>query len=335
MHCPTLRELPPPPLGKTGWPWTEESNQLPDLMLDGSQWPRISIVTPNYNYGHFIEETIRSILLQGYPNLEYIIIDGESSDNSIEVVKKYERWLSFWVSEKDRGQTNAINKGIDRSTGIIFNWINSDDTLSKDSLNTVADLYIQNKFDLLIGVCAWIDIDENNRIEAVRADRIPSESVNYWNLIERTSCIDQPSVFLNCGLLKSLNSLREDIHYVMDYEFYLRMLLKASSPPKVVTVNKNLAVAKLHSNTKTARLWNLFEIEMIKIIKENIDLIPERETDRAKRTLRKLRIQINVRDSGKAKHPLLYLLNLPFKEPSTLLSRFYLGAIKANLFKHL
>ena len=83
----------------------------------GVWWPRISIVTPSYNQGQFIEETIRSILLQGYSNLEYIIIDGGSTDKSVEIIKKYEPWLSYWVSEKDRGQSHAINKGFGCSTG--------------------------------------------------------------------------------------------------------------------------------------------------------------------------------------------------------------------------
>ena len=104
MHCPTLAELPPPPPDKTGWPWSEESPPLPATMPDGSPWPRISIVTPSYNQGQFIEETIRSVLLQGYPNLEYIVMDGGSTDNSVEIVRNYNSWLAYWVSEPDRGQ---------------------------------------------------------------------------------------------------------------------------------------------------------------------------------------------------------------------------------------
>ena len=89
MRCPILSELPPPPPDKTGWPWTDESRQLEPTRPDGDSWPGITVVTPSLNYGKFIEETIRSVLLQGYPNLEYIILDGGSSDDSVEIIKKY------------------------------------------------------------------------------------------------------------------------------------------------------------------------------------------------------------------------------------------------------
>ncbi|GAI34604.1 unnamed protein product, partial [marine sediment metagenome] len=128
MRSPTLTHLPPPPAGKTGWPWIEESPQLPDTLPDGSLWPRVSIITPSYNQGQFIEETIRSVLLQGYANLEYIIMDGGSTDDSVEIIRKYEPWLTYWVSEPDRGQAHAIDKGFARSTGEILAWLNSDDT---------------------------------------------------------------------------------------------------------------------------------------------------------------------------------------------------------------
>src|ERR1700758_987177 len=119
MRCPTLDELPPPPIDKDGWPWTDDSPQLPDATVDGKPWPLLSVITPAYNQGQFIEETIRSVLLQGYPNLEYIIIDGGSKDGTVEVIRKYERWLSYWVTEPDNGQSHAINKGFRRARGEI------------------------------------------------------------------------------------------------------------------------------------------------------------------------------------------------------------------------
>ena len=110
MRCPTLKDLPSPPFGKSGWPWTEQSKPLPDTTPDGQLWPGISIVTPTYNQGMFIEECIRSVLLQDYPDLEYIVIDGGSTDETVDIIKKYERWLAYWESKPDRGQSHAIKK---------------------------------------------------------------------------------------------------------------------------------------------------------------------------------------------------------------------------------
>jgi glycosyltransferase involved in cell wall biosynthesis len=139
MRCPSLIELPPPPKGKSGWPWTVET---PPASRPGQHNSiKISIVTPSLNQGQYIEETIRSVVLQGYPNLEYIIIDGGSSDQSVEIIKKYSSHLAFWTIEKDHGQSDATNKGLKRATGEIYGWINSDDCLARDTLWEVAKAY--------------------------------------------------------------------------------------------------------------------------------------------------------------------------------------------------
>ena len=104
-------------------------------------YPKISIVTPTYNQGSYIEECIQSILDQGYPNLDYIIIDGGSIDNTVDIIKKYQDQLSYWVSEKDEGLYDALNKGFKKATGEIFGWLNSDDILHRKSLFTVADIF--------------------------------------------------------------------------------------------------------------------------------------------------------------------------------------------------
>lgn len=144
MRCPTLSHLPPPPPGKTGWPWTEESPQFPDASPKGEPWPKISIITPSYNQGQFIEEAIRSVLLQGYPNLEYIIIDGGSTDNSVEIIKKYEPWLAYWISELDNGPYHAINKGLKIASGEIIGIINGDDLYEANIIKTVAETFLEN-----------------------------------------------------------------------------------------------------------------------------------------------------------------------------------------------
>ena len=111
MRCPLLEELPPPPTGRTGWPWTEGSLALSDRMADGSEWPKISIVTPNYNYERYLEATIRSVLLQGYPNIEFIIQDDGSTDGSTELIKRYETYLAYWASEPNRDSRQSLTGG--------------------------------------------------------------------------------------------------------------------------------------------------------------------------------------------------------------------------------
>jgi len=124
--------------------------------------PKISIVTPSFNQGQYIEETILSIVNQNYPNLEYIIIDGGSTDNTVEIIKKYEKHLAYWVSEKDKGQSEAINKGFRKATGDIVCWINSDDFFMPGSLLKVGERFAKdNSLDLLNGHCLLIDEHSN------------------------------------------------------------------------------------------------------------------------------------------------------------------------------
>jgi len=117
MRCPRISDLPPVPQGRHGWPWTVETTAPPDQNVP--RWPKITVVTPSFNQGRYLEETIRSVLLQGYLDLEYIIIDGGSTDESVRVIKAYEPFLTRWVSERDNGQSHAINKGLSSSQGDI------------------------------------------------------------------------------------------------------------------------------------------------------------------------------------------------------------------------
>lgn len=236
----TLQDLPSPPEGKTGWPWTEQTKVLPNKRPDGSDWPRISIVTPNYNYGQFIEETIRSILLQGYPNLEYIIIDGGSTDNSVKIIKKYEKWLSYWVSEKDRGQSNAINKGLEKCTGEIFNWINSDDFLELGGLQNISTAF--KNFDVLAGKVK--DFSEFNEQEQIHIHH----NLSVMNLLKNKYCYHQPGIWLHPKKIKKIGGFREDLYLSFDWELTIRYLTCFPN----VTYTKNILVNfRLHSSSKT------------------------------------------------------------------------------------
>jgi glycosyltransferase involved in cell wall biosynthesis len=244
MKCPVLAQLPPPPPGKTGWPWTDETAALPPARLDGSAWPRISIVTPSYNQGRFIEETIRSVLLQGYPDLEYIIIDGGSSDESLHMIKKYEPWLNSWVSEKDRGQSHAINKGFCRSTGVILSWLNSDDVLLPAALATVAGLlpYPDERI-LIAGGAECRDASGIRTIGVIR--RVPKTFSDVF--LHFDSWFAQSSVFFTRQALNSTGVLREDLHYAMDLDLWLRMTRHA----RITPVERHLSWFRVHENAKT------------------------------------------------------------------------------------
>jgi glycosyltransferase involved in cell wall biosynthesis len=230
MQCPSFPELPEPPPGKSGWPWTDESVRVPEQTVEGGCWPRITVVTPSFNQGQFIEETIRSILLQGYPNLEYFVLDGGSRDSSVEIIKKYERWLTYWVSERDGGQSAAINRGLRMGTGSHATWINSDDMLCQNALSTHVTTHHLAQDVIDIGDCVNIDaggkflFTHRSRIETLeQLLRLPS----VWVAEQRY--ISQQEVLFPLPLALSVGALNTDDHYSMDYELWGRLLLAGAT----------------------------------------------------------------------------------------------------------
>ena len=246
MRCPTLTDLPPHPPGTTGWPWTEQSPQLPDTMPDGSPWPRVSIVTPSYNQGQFIEETIRSVLLQGYPNLEYIIVDGGSTDDSVEVIRKYEPWLAYWVSEKDDGQSDAINRGWQRARGTILAWLNSDDTYRPQALERVLRATRSHAGWVAVsGLCNLTSADGT-----VYGTKPPSDFDALRMVRECGGVPGQPAVFVRHLVFHELGGPRTDLHYVNDWEYWIRIGLRYE-PLQFLQVSAVLANSRDWNGTKT------------------------------------------------------------------------------------
>ena len=222
MRCPTLRDLPLPPPGKTGWPWTEESARLPPSRPDGPRWPRITIVTPSFNQSQFLEATIRSILLQGYPDLEYFVLDGGSTDGSVATIRRYAPWITSWVSEPDGGQSVAINRGLERGSGLYATWINSDDMLCRDALVSHASRigFRADPDTVYVGQCVYIDAPGHiltthcGRIHSLEdLLRIPS----VWRAAERQGHIVQPEVLFPRQFALDVGGLDPANHCTMDY----------------------------------------------------------------------------------------------------------------------
>ena len=217
--------IPPPPPGRSGWPWERASSTGP--IVADAKWPRITIVIPSYNQGRFIEETIRSVLLQDYPDLELIVFDGGSTDESVEVIRKYEQHLAYWASEADRGQTHAINKGLERATGEIFSYLNSDDLLMPDALFRVAEGFAERReADVLYGGCVYMD--EAGTELFTTWGRV-TDFVSYlriWERLARREFLTQPEVFCRTEALVEAGGFREELRSVMDLEMWLRLLAR-------------------------------------------------------------------------------------------------------------
>jgi glycosyltransferase involved in cell wall biosynthesis len=263
MRCPTLSNLPQPPPGKIGWPWTEECPQLPDLRPDGTPWPRISIVTPSYNQGQYIEETIRSILLQGYPDLEYIIMDGGSKDATTVILNKYSKFLKYWESSSDEGQADAINKGISHATGEVFNFINSDDLVARNGLALVGTLFEPN-------VVLATGIEKFS--ECGKSIIIFNENIHLKSLLGLES--EKPAIWHGLGIWFPLKEIHQtgkfdaSLHYFFDYDILIRRILMLGND--INHVNIVTTCFRDNQDSKSANHPIKFREEHVKIIQKII-----------------------------------------------------------------
>jgi len=231
-----------------GWPWTEATD--PALYGNGEGWPKISIITPSYNQGHYLEQTIRSVLAQNYPNLEYMIIDGGSTDNSVDLIRKYSSRIHYWVSEPDKGQSDALGKGFRLATGELSAWINSDDFYEAGALYKVAQQYRQQPFSLLCGTCRMIDMDDH------LIQKLHTPSISYRSLLRYWKphfCPPQPSIFFRTEILKDLGYFDPSLRYAMDYDLWL----KASSKYRFHSIPDNLSYYRIHADSKSGSYGGL------------------------------------------------------------------------------
>jgi GT2 family glycosyltransferase len=213
-----LDKLPPAPEGRMGWPWEANIPQRSGAPASGGVWPRLTVITPSLNQVSFLEETIRSVLLQGYPNLEYIIVDGGSRDGSVEIIRKYESWLAWWVSEPDAGQSDAINKALARATGSVIAWINSDDAYLPDVFAERLLAFADDP-SLVLVYGDVVRVDETGK----RLTPWKPRPVTLTSMLMEGNQIPQQSTFIRAAAFKSLGGLDRSMHFAMDYALWLQL----------------------------------------------------------------------------------------------------------------
>jgi len=244
-----LATLPVPPPGRAGWPWSEETSPALYYAAPAGGWPRLTIVCPSFQQGRYLEETLRSVLLQNYPGLEFIILDGGSSDESVAILQKYSPWLAHWESQPDRGQSHAINKGCDRATGELLGWINSDDYYLPGAFAAVGREFRLAPHSLIFG--DWAERSgEDSALTVVRersafafqvavgGRHLPSHAT-FW-----PRAAHQP--------------VKENLRFTMDAELFKRLAAAGLRPRRIP---QPLGVFRRHPAAKTATILDVARTE--------------------------------------------------------------------------
>ena len=209
-------------------------------------YPKISIITPSYGQAQYMEQTIQSVVSQNYPNLEFIIIDGCSTDGTTDIIKKYGKHLKYWVSEPDNGQAHAINKGLKHATGNLVNWLNSDDYLEPGALYALAEAWQRYPdSDVFCGFtrCFW---DETNKTSHTYRMGLRCNATSTLLNIQ----MNQPGTFYKTSVMKELGGVNESLRYVFDDELWMRYLCSYGQS-KVVKLKTLIANFRQHGNSKS------------------------------------------------------------------------------------
>ena len=219
--------------------------------------PLVSIITPSFNQARYLEATIKSVLEQDYPRIEYIIVDGGSADGSVDVIKKYEGRLAWWVSKQDKGQTDAINKGFNRTTGEILAWINSDDTYNPGAVGQAVKYLIENpEVGLVYADCNFID--EDGRM----IGKFNAAQTDLRRLREGYVHIPQQTMFFRAKYWKELGPLDPSFYFAMDYDLWTRI---AAHAPFKYLAGQTWANFRLHTSGKTVAADDRCWPEMIRV----------------------------------------------------------------------
>lgn len=220
-------------------------------------YPKITVVTPSYNQAPFLEETIQSVLSQGYPDLEYIVMDGGSTDGSVEIIRKYEKRLAHWHSRPDEGQSDALRKGFMRSSGDILSWLNSDDTFAPGILVAVGEYFaFHPDIDVVYGNVDLVDPAGERMYTAYPL-------LDLRILVYENRFIPQQAMFWRRELYERVGGVNPKLHFAMDYELTMKFLLARARVAKIPRV---LASYRLHSTAKSTTIRDIMKSEIEEIL---------------------------------------------------------------------
>lgn len=223
--------------------------------------PLVSIITPSFNQGKFLKQTIQSITNQDYQNIEYIIIDGGSTDNSVDIIRKHRNKISYWVSEPDRGQAHAINKGLSIANGEIVGWLNADDLLLPKTVSLIIQAFRENPHvDVVYG---HLDrIDENGKL--IHTPTLPKDKVEFSRQLIVGECIvNQPGSFWRKQMIEKVGYLDESLHYGLDYDYWIRIAIAGGAFKKIPNTVAQFRISK---DSKTIKETEKMAIEQLKIL---------------------------------------------------------------------
>lgn len=241
--------------------------------------PLVSIITPSFQQGRFIDDTIQSVLTQDYPKIEYIVIDAQSTDDTIEILESYGQQF-VWLSEADNGQANAINKGLNLSHGDIVTWLNSDDLLKPGAVRAIVDKF--NEYPEAGLVFGDLDLVDENRkmLQSVKLSDILPEELLFGNVI------GQPNVFIRKDVFETTGYINEKYHYVFDLDLWLRIAFRYTTHH----ISQSIAEFRLHGESKSVLSRQKFASEWLMILSQffeqkdlphNVKLLKRRATGKA------------------------------------------------------
>ena len=216
----------------------------------------VSIITPSYNQAKYLEQTITSVLDQTYPSIEYIVVDGKSKDGSVDIIKKYADKLAYWVSEKDKGQADAINKGFSRATGEIIAWLNSDDYYLPETVQAAVKIFEENP-DVVLVYGNMLAVDENSvTFNTMKYRQLTLKDLLCFNII------GQPAVFMRRSALLQTNGLDATFHFLLDHLLWIQIAKQG----KILHVNQTWAAARYHAEAKNVSKAAEFGREAFRIL---------------------------------------------------------------------